>query len=479
MGKKNITSVAFNFPGDLIQYVSFTSDASLLDSDIIIFSPDIFVYSIQSRENYKGKPYLTDSASFALKEQTEYWRRELMDACRAGKTIFIFLEKFNEVFVATGEKTYSGTGSRRITTNIVTEHDNYRCLPFLIEPINSKGSSMIIIKNNELIANYWKEFEEYSEYHVFMKGKVSQPIITTKDGNRVLGAIVRLQSADGMFVLLPHLETDNVEFSSETEEGDILWSKKGIEFGKRLLASIIEMDKIAKAGNRVTPKPDWVNDVAYELPKEKTVREKLLTIELELQKINNEKESLKNELSQEISLKRLLYENGKPLENAIIDSLIVLGFKASGLREGESEFDVIFESPEGRLLGEAEGKDNKQINIIKLRQLEMNILEDFERNDVNEMAKGVLFGNASRLLPLKDRDADFFTKKCITAAKRNNTALVRTTDLFLITKYLLTKSDKTFARNCRETILKSEGDIVIFPKIPTAESSPKTKTESK
>jgi len=48
-------------------------------------------------------------------------------------------------------------------------------------------------------------------------------------------------------------------------------------------------------------------------------------------------------------------------------------------------------SPEGdRYIGEAEGKENKAVNIDKLGQLERNIQEDFARDEVQEPARGIL-----------------------------------------------------------------------------------------
>ena len=168
-----------------------------------------------------------------------------------------------------------------------------------------------------------------------------------------------------------------------------------------------------------------------------------------------------------MEIKGLLYEKGKPLEAAILKSLKVLGFDCSKYRASDSEFDVVFESIEGRLIGEAEGKDNKAINIDKLRQLEMNIHEDFSRDGVNDMAKGVLIGNAYRLLPPEKR-GDFFTEKCLIAASRSKTALIRTTDLFYISRYLSARVNKVFAKKCRKAILETVG-IVVFPNIPELE----------
>ena len=181
-----------------------------------------------------------------------------------------------------------------------------------------------------------------------------------------------------------------------------------------------------------------------------------------LQNVWKVNEYLKKQLIDDTWIKGLLYESGKPLEKAIIEALKILEFKVDTFDDGDSEFDVVFTSKEGRFLGEAEGKDNKAINIDKHSQLERNLSEDFEKNDSNKYAKGVLFGNAERLKPLDTR-GDFFTKKCITASKRIKTALIKTTDLFSVVKKIKETRDKTFAEKCRLAILNTEGNIVNFP----------------
>jgi len=81
----------------------------------------------------------------------------------------------------------------------------------------------------------------------------------------------------------------------------------------------------------------------------------------------------------------------------------------------------------------------------------------------------VLFGNAYRLNPVDER-GDYFTHKCLTAAKRSGTALVRTPDLFCAAQYLSEENDEEFAKKCREAILTTKGDIVSFPEIPKRSS---------
>ena len=94
-----------------------------------------------------------------------------------------------------------------------------------------------------------------------------------------------------------------------------------------------------------------------------------------------------------------------------------MGFKADSFDDGKSEFDAVFSSTEGRFIGEAEGRDNKAINIDKFSQLMRNLHEDFDREEVLEIANGVLFGNGYRLNTPEER-GELFTEKCLKEAKR-------------------------------------------------------------
>jgi hypothetical protein len=194
----------------------------------------------------------------------------------------------------------------------------------------------------------------------------------------------------------------------------------------------------------------------------------LLEAERRVEEALKEKEAVAESLATVGRVRALLFEKGKPLENAIIEALQLLGFTAAQFKDSESEFDVVFECDGGRLIGEAEGKDNKAVNIDKLRQLSMNQLEDLKREEVTTPAKAVLFGNGFRLQPLNER-ADPFTEKCKTAAATSSTALVFTPDLFRVVQYLIDRPDPEFSRVCRDALLQSTGRVV-FPGIPAAES---------
>jgi hypothetical protein len=84
---------------------------------------------------------LDDSNSFLLKEHIEYWRREILEAVKAGKTVFLLLNELEEVYIATGQKTYSGTGKNARASRYVDIQTNYAMIPGIISVVNTKGES--------------------------------------------------------------------------------------------------------------------------------------------------------------------------------------------------------------------------------------------------------------------------------------------------------------------------------------------------
>jgi hypothetical protein len=209
-------------------------------------------------------------------------------------------------------------------------------------------------------------------------------------------------------------------------------------------------------------------DAKYRMPEENRLLAKIEACVTQIESLQTERTKLEEKLEGAGNLRRLLFEQGKALEMTVLEAMRLFGFQAEPLKNAESEFDAVLVSPEGRALGEAEGKDRKAINIDKFSQLERNLQEDFAHDAVEKHAKGILFGNAHRLMPLSER-GEFFTAKCMSAAKRIGAALVRTPDLFEPAKYLKHHpGDVSYAGKCRAAIMSAEGDIVVFPPVPPA-----------
>ncbi|MGE6331051.1 hypothetical protein ACQKCW_10725 [Psychrobacter pacificensis] len=466
MGNKKILTIGFSLADDQTEYCEFDSDTSLLDWDIILFQPDIIDYIRRRQSNFEGKPCLSDDESFKLKAQSEHWRREIKAAVDHGKLVLVFLSELTPLSIATGKKEFSGTGRNQKVTRIVTDYDNYQSIPLDLKPINSKGKEIkLSAKNSEYISSYWQEFSSVSSYKVIVDSKL-RTCLLTKHGDKTVGTIYRPEHSNGALICLPDIDfyPDSFFIGEEDEENEGDWNSEAKQFASRMIKAIISMDKSLRSFGEVTPEPEWVKDTKYRLKQEKVASQKLLKIEEKIEIVQAEKETIIDEVKDLGKLRNLLFEKGKPLEYAILEALKIIGFKVSQFDDGESEFDAVFESKEGRLIGEAEGKDNKAINIDKLRQLAMNIHEDLERDEVNEPAKPVLFGNSYRLQPIDERPEPF-TMKCISAAATSSTALVFTPDLFCIAKYLKDKRDAKYATKCRKAILTSIGRVN-FPDVP-------------
>ncbi|MFK3723563.1 hypothetical protein ACI2KE_06905 [Pseudomonas monteilii] len=475
MANKKILTIGLSLADEQAQFCEFNSDTSLLDWDIILFKPEINEYIYRSEDTFEGKPCLSDDQSFKLRAQSEHWRREIKAAIEHGKLVLVFLNEHTPLSIATGERKYSGNGRNQVTTRIVENYDNYQSIPLNLKAISSKGKEIkLTAKNSELISSFWSEFSSISSYKVIIEGE-SSPLLLTKHGDKTVGVIQRSKNSSGALLCLPDIDFHPESFfidedgNEDGNEGD--WSQEAKQFASRMIKTIVSMERSLRSSAELTPEPDWVKDIKYSFNEERLTSQKLLKLEQSLESIQAKKETLIDKTKGLGRLRNLLFEKGKPLELAILDALKIIGFEVSQFDDGESEFDAVFESREGRLIGEAEGKDNKAINVDKLRQLALNIHEDLKREEISEPAKPVLFGNPYRLQSVEERPEPF-TTKCVSAATTSSTALVSTPDLFLVAKYLTDKRDAKYAARCRKSILTTVGKVE-FPDIPKMENAGK------
>lgn len=467
--------MVFLLPGDEFEYIEFESNRTVLDADIILIEPSLGSLSVEfdhlyATKLFAGVPILTEQASFVAKQQIDHWRGEIISAVTAGKLVIVYLSAPTKRYRYTGEKSYSGSGRSRVTNPIVVPVSSYDAVPNLTKATSKSGSSIRVEKDASCLASYWKEFAEFSSYQVEIEGNF-KALLRATSGDRVVGGAVFYQSSALLF--LPPLRWDEEAFEKEpdedSEEVETCWTDEALAFGKRLVSALVGLSDSFRAANQTTPPPTWVVKSEYRLADEVVLEGAIAKCESSIASLLTEKSKLEVELSRAGELRRLLFEQGKPLEDAILQAMTLFGFISTSFVDGESEFDGVFVGAEGRCLGEAEGRDNRAINIDKFSQLERNLQEDFARDEVSEYAKGILFGNAYRLLPLAERN-DFFTAKCISAAKRVGAALVRSPDLFAPARYLKENpTDSAYAKKCRDAIFATSGDIVKFPAPPFSE----------
>lgn len=461
---KRIFSVGYVFPGGDVEQLDYNEKSSLLDADIIVFQPTLS-YDLRSASLFENKHSLSSYDSAAVREQSKHWRQELHDAIDAGKTVFVFLDTPRQVIVDTGNREYSGTGRNRQTTNIVTAFSSYEALPIQVVPTARRGTEVATASDVHWFAPYWHEFKDISPYLVTIKGAFTETIIQTKAGSHIVAALAR--TAKGAMVLMPPASYDDEAFTDHGEDGQPdRWSEEASRFGSRLASALQAIDKALRGRGLETPTPGWANGERYRLIEEVAIAQEIAKKNRQIERAEQKKRALETSLEDAGKLRGLLFEKGKPLERVVRHALELMGFTVERVAESDSEFDAILTSDEGRFLGEVEGKDNKAINVDKLSQLERNLQEDFQRDEVEEYAIGVLLGNGYRLSPIEERD-ECFTAKCLSGAARGGIVLVRTHDLFGPARYLRASQDQAYAAACRQALAGAIGRIVSFPPTPS------------
>lgn len=456
---------------------------SMLDADIIVIEPSFDDFRVDGT-TYRGLDTLSEHSSARYKEARDRWKSQIAASLNGGKNIFVFLRRRQEYYYYTGDRKNAGTAGRPVMQTIVNLCTSYNFVQFIEDKITvAEGSSIKLTgEGREFLKEFWAEFGEFISYQCYFEKRDNWvDLATTKGGEHVVACYAKVGS--GNIVLLPELTWGHLDGSEEIEDDaedrddssedddeeksqgqDEGWPPSYELFSIRLRDALLKLDrKLARPEEE--PAPDWVADAKYRLPKEDEVEAEIRSVTEQVDVLRYRQQDLQVSLRDEIKIKSLLFGTGPDLEDAVRCALKEIGFSVDYVADGDSEFDAVFVSEEGRFLGEVEGKDRKPIDISKASQLNRNIGEDFSKADLEEVATGVLFGNAYRLNNPSER-GDFFTPKVLSFVSSMGMVLVKTPDLFRIVQYVRASGDLDFALECRRAILNHKGRVVTFPDIP-------------
>lgn len=467
---KEIKGVGFRIPSNNNDFIKLDSLSSLSESDIVIFDPSFETTnystytSTSDNGSYNGKPCYNHDSSAKMGTHCLHWHNEIKSYLNTGKNLFVVLSEKKSFYVQTGRKEYSGTGRNRQATNIVSDFNNFKFLPNFDGIKYNVAHGSKILSSDFIFHSFLKSFNDYISYETYLNIETEfRNGFTTKNKDKILGGV--LSAFGGKIVFLPKIDFEKSEPTEYDEEEDEFWSEEAIIIGKRFVQSIVEIDSALSNFSNKTPNPDWINDKLYSLKRSEKIRKSIENSNEKIMALNAGIQKLKEELIEAEKLNDLLFETGKPLEEAVTYALKILGFKAENFDDGILELDQVITSPEGwRFIGECEGKDNKSIDISKFRQLSDALNEDYEREEVSEKAYGLLFGNPFRLLSPSQRKNPF-TEKCKSGAHREKIGLIETIDLYKISKYLMENEDEDFKKECRKTIFEKLGEVIKFQTI--------------
>lgn len=466
---KEYKTIGFFMPSEVNDFFRLDSFSSLADTDIAVFCPNLettkystYDISFSSSGVHEGKKLYNKESSSLIIQHINHWRKELLHFIETGGTLFVVLPKMTNFFIYTGEKKQGGIGKNQKTISLVTPCSNYNFLPFDFLEFNIASGEHVYPKS-DIVKDFSYQFNDLLSYEVYIKSKHDvKPIFITRKGDRILGNTFKI--SNGFVVLLPNIDFDKKEFYTQDKKSGVNnFNEEAIRRGKIFINTLVSIETSLRNKKENTPKPIWVDDEEFAIASASITKIRINKVESEIENKKNELTELKSTLEDQESLKNLLFETGKQLELAVIKALRILGYTAEKYDDGQLELDQIILSPEGyRYIGECEGKDNKDIDVSKFRQLLDGLNADFEKPTVSERANGILFGNSQRLLSPNERNLDF-TLKCRTGAKRENIALIKTSDLFRVCKNVQDGGGEEYAKLCRESIHNQLGEIVIFP----------------
>lgn len=326
-------------PGNVAEHVPFRSDTSVFDGDVILFRPS-FGDDYQSYEWYNGKPLIAEFDSPKISSDCKHWSSELKAAVEAGKTVFIFLTKPHDVYYHTGERTFSGTGRSRVTTQHVAPISSYDAIPLRLSGLIPRGGKEIsTLRELGPLSVYWSEFGSQSAYEVHFDGTGLDPLLGTKKRERVVGAQVRTKGG-GALVFLPPVQWD-VDALTYSRGKSTFWRKDAVALGSRFVKALVSASEAFRRAGRRTPTPEWVLAPEYVISSEDKLRSQIAVVDRDIGRLSDNRRALQTQLEEAGDLRALLYETGKPLEAAVLKALRLLGFQAEpfsdpdyGVREG-------------------------------------------------------------------------------------------------------------------------------------------------
>jgi hypothetical protein len=174
--------------------------------------------------------------------------------------------------------------------------------------------------------------------------------------------------------------------------------------------------------------PDWIQDLR--LPYVDQYNDEINKRESEIDEISVQIKQLKDTKSKILEYTKLLYCDGKELEDIFKNCLTKLGGKVDPAKYADEEYCLTYEGKEFPV--EAKGV-SKSIALTHLRQLIDYMLKYDEAT--NEKTKGILLGNPWKNKPLADRNlggTPNFPDNVIQRAMDMNIALVSSVDFFKV-----------------------------------------------
>lgn len=435
MEKVKILGINTKFESKDIFEVKPSSRASFWDYDSVIVDADNILTYYNSNRRYGNKNVLSEISSVDVREDFTYLRKQIKEYAESGKNVFVFIGKLEEVYVFTGQQTYSGTGKNRQTTQMVDLFNSYKFLPFDIKVTTCVGEEIDYQNNSNIVTQFLIENKDSYFYTAYFDCQDLFPIATIKASNKIIGGIINY--AQGHIILLPkpYYKTN---YKNQTE---------GAKYAKEYLKKLILLDQKLRKDNE-DDLPQWVD--SFTILDEKKIREEIANTQSKIDKLKTKIDEQKDLLRQTEHYKGLLVYSSEKLENIVKEVLVELGFDLT--KSPKNRSDIIAYYDNKGIVAEVKGV-TKSAAEKHAAQLEKWVSEYIEENGESPY-KALLIVNAYCDKPLKDR-GETFPNQMLKYCTNRSHCLLSTTQLLCL--YIECKQNPTIKKDRINELLTTIG----------------------
>jgi hypothetical protein len=438
MKRLTVLAVGLDLPKDEVHVLRGDSTASLLDADVLLYSPNAVMHVLHDTQYHTistGRKIIDGDNWRRARNQLVRWSEEVSQLLAAGKVVVCFLQQPQSIYATR----HSASGELLLESQ--TGYDVFTSPPTRSarDLTAAEGKELLPGIHPHFALPYFRALKDTLSYQVYLKDiavRGEHPFLYTKTGQVV--ALSR-QEGPGTLLFLP--PPDFV--ASETA-----------------LAVLVQIARVRMAHYDTTPPPGWAGGFA--VPGEREAEEAVNAARAAAEAAQEKLAAATKHLESVQTLRGLLFETGNALEVLAQRAFELLGFAATPFRANDLEHDLILTADEGRALVEIEGKDKDAVHIDKLDQLSRVVDEDFNLH--GSYSEGILLCNAHRFMEPSVRPPPF-TDKVLAAAARKRFILLTTSELFLaVRRVLLEPTNVDLKREYRRAIFASVGTVAALPR---------------
>jgi hypothetical protein len=420
---------------------SFTGDDSVFDYDAVIWDPGrTFVdYTRFSDSRHQGLLSLSEGLSVRVQADTLRRRLEFDEFINSGRSMVSIVRPPLQCYVDSGQRTYSGTGRNRITTNLVRTFDLLSALPVKDVRFERASGTRIQLDGDGPITRLLQKYKKFLKYQAVMTNAPGTILARVSGTQRVISSMLRSTNG-GYLILLPDLQ---FEMEESEEEEDFL--PEAEQFQNDLLSAIEDLH-----GSKVVSRPAWAE--RYSTDEQQELHTKIARQQSVIEVARAELAGLQRAQEAADIKDQLFLGSGRALDLEVKKVLEILGGTVTEPEPGRDDWRVAF--PEGDAVVEVKGV-SKSAAEKHAAQLEKWVAGALEAT--GKSPKGILVVNTWRELPLEDRTHEDFPSQMIPYCRGRNHCLITGLQLFIVRAEV--EATPSRAEYWRRTLLGTSGKV--------------------